>query len=472
MNVRSEFYIGGEWVKADGTDTLDVIDSSTEQVIGSVPAGTATDIDRAVTAARAAFDGWAELSADQRGKYLGAIAAGLGERQEEIALLIAAEVGMSLTLSRIIQAGLPINSFMTAAKLAETFEFESADANSTFVREPVGVVGAITPWNYPLHQIAAKVAYALAAGCTVVLKPSEVAPLNAFVLAEVIDAVGLPAGVFNLVTGLGPVVGEALAVHPEVDMMSFTGSTAAGKRVSELASASVKRVALELGGKSPNVVLDDAPLDKAIPDALGKAFLNSGQTCSALTRLLVPREKLAEVEALAKTAAEGFTVGDPRESTTMLGPLVSERQRERVRGYINKGIDEGAKLVTGGAEAPDGLETGYFVRPTVFSEVTPEMTIHREEIFGPVLSIEPYDDEDDAIRIANDTVYGLAGGVWSADPARAKRVARRIRAGQIEINGGAFNPNAPFGGFKQSGNGREYGSFGLEEFLEVKSLQS
>jgi acyl-CoA reductase-like NAD-dependent aldehyde dehydrogenase len=340
------------------------------------------------------------------------------------------------------------------------------------VREPVGVVGAITPWNYPLHQIAAKVAYALAAGCTVVLKPSEVAPLNAFVLAEIIDSVGLPAGVFNLVTGLGPVVGEALAVHPEVDMMSFTGSTAAGKRVSELASGTVKRVALELGGKSPNVILDDAPLDKAVPDALNKAFLNSGQTCSALTRLLVPRERLAEVEELAKTAAENFTVGDPREPTTQLGPLVSATQRERVRGYINKGVAEGAKLVTGGAEAPEGLETGFFVRPTVFSEVTPEMTIHREEIFGPVLSIEPYDDEDDAVRIANDTVYGLAGGVWSADPARAKRVARRIRAGQIEINGGAFNPNAPFGGFKQSGNGREYGTFGLEEFLEVKSLQS
>jgi aldehyde dehydrogenase (NAD+) len=472
VNDRTQFYIGGEWVAPAGSDApLEVIDSTTEAVIATVPSGSAADIDRAVTAARGAFDEWAALSPDQRGKYLSTIAAGLGERQEEIAQLIAAEVGMSLALCRAIQVGLPINSFATAAKLASTFEFETSNANSEFVREPVGVVGAITPWNYPLHQIAAKVGYALAAGCTVVLKPSEVAPLNAFILAEIIDAAGLPAGVFNLVTGLGPVVGEALAAHPEVDMVSFTGSTRAGKRVSELASGTIKRVALELGGKSPNVVLDDAPLDQVVPDAVNKAYLNSGQTCSALTRLLVPRDRLAEVERLAKTAAEGFRVGDPREATTQLGPLVSDTQRERVRGFINQGIDEGAKLITGGPDAPEGLDTGYFVQPTVFSEVTADMTIHREEIFGPVLSIEPYDTEDDAIALANDTVYGLAAGVWSADPARAKRVARRIRAGQVEVNGGAFNPNAPFGGFKQSGNGREYGTFGLEEFLEVKSMQ-
>jgi acyl-CoA reductase-like NAD-dependent aldehyde dehydrogenase len=312
---------------------------------------------------------------------------------------------------------------------------------------------------------------ALAAGCTVVLKPSEVAPLSAFILAEVIDGVGLPAGAFNLVTGTGPVVGEAIASDPDVDMVSFTGSTRAGKRVSELAAGSVKRVALELGGKSPNVILDDADLARAIPDGVAKCYLNSGQTCSALTRMLVPREKLAEAEELAKSAAEAYTPGDPFEDSTRLGPLVSETQRERVRGYIEKGEGEGAKLVTGGAAPPEGLERGYFVRPTVFSEVTPEMTIAQEEIFGPVLVIQPYDDEDDAVRIANDTVYGLAGGVWSADQEHAIAVAKKIRTGQIEINGGAFNPLAPFGGYKQSGHGRENGRYAIEELLQVKSLQ-
>jgi aldehyde dehydrogenase (NAD+) len=339
------------------------------------------------------------------------------------------------------------------------------------VREPIGVVGCITPWNYPLHQIAAKIAYAMAAGCTVVLKPSEVVPLNAFILAETIEAAGLPAGVFNLVTGTGPVVGEAIAGHPGVDMVSFTGSTRAGRRVSELASTTVKPVAMELGGKSPNVILDDADLARAIPDGVAKCYLNSGQTCSALTRMLVPRGKLAEAEALAKSAAEEYTPGDPFEDSTRLGPLVSAVQRERVRGYIEKGEAEGAKLVTGGAAAPEGLEHGYFVRPTVFSEVTPEMAIAQEEIFGPVLAIQPYDDEDDAVRIANDTVYGLAGGVWSGDQEHAIAVAKRIRTGQIEINGGAFNPLAPFGGYKQSGHGRENGRYAIEELLQVKSLQ-
>jgi len=339
------------------------------------------------------------------------------------------------------------------------------------VREPVGVVGAITPWNYPLHQIAAKVAPALTAGCTVVLKPSEVAPLNAFVLAEVIDEVGIPAGVFNLVTGLGPVVGEAIAAHPDVDMVSFTGSTRAGKRVTEVAAGTVKRVALELGGKSANVILGDADLATAVPDGVSKCFLNSGQTCSALTRMLVPREHLSEVEDLAVAAAEAFVPGDPFDPASRLGPLVSAAQRDRVRSYIDKGESEGAKLLTGGVEAPEGLETGFFVRPTVFTGVTRDMTIAREEIFGPVLSIIPYDTEEEAVEIANDTDYGLAGGVWSGDADRAKAVARRLRTGQVEVNGGNFNPLAPFGGYKQSGNGREYGSFGLEEFLEVKSLQ-
>jgi acyl-CoA reductase-like NAD-dependent aldehyde dehydrogenase len=333
------------------------------------------------------------------------------------------------------------------------------------------VVGCITPWNYPLHQIAAKVAPALAAGCTVVVKPSEVTPLNAFVLAEIIDSLGLPPGVFNLVPGLGPVVGEAMAAHPGIDMISFTGSTRAGKRVGEVASGTVKRVALELGGKSPNVILDDADLMKAVPDGLGKCFLNSGQTCSALTRMLVPRERLAEAEAIAAGTLPHFAVGDPLQPGHTLGPLVSNAQRERVRGYIRKGIEEGAKVVAGGEEPPEGLPEGYFVQPTVFSEVTPEMTIAQEEIFGPVLVLMPYDDEDDAIRIANDTIYGLAGGVWSGDDERARRVARRIRTGQVEVNGAAFNPLAPFGGYKQSGHGRELGKFGLEEFLETKAIQ-
>jgi acyl-CoA reductase-like NAD-dependent aldehyde dehydrogenase len=356
-------------------------------------------------------------------------------------------------------------------KLIEEVAWEEEIGNSRVLREPIGVLGAITPWNYPLNQIAAKVAPALAAGCTVVLKPSEVVPLNAFILAEVIEAAGLPAGAFNLVTGTGPVVGEAIAGHPGVDMVSFTGSTRAGRRVSELASATVKPVAMELGGKSPNVILDDADLSRAIPDGVAKCYLNSGQTCSALTRMLVPREKLAEAEELAKSAAEAYTPGDPFEDSTRLGPLVSDVQRERVRGYIEKGEAEGAKLLTGGATPPEGLDRGYFVRPTVFSEVTPEMTIAQEEIFGPVLVIQPYEDEDDAVRIANDTVYGLAGGVWSADADRAIAVAKRIRTGQIEINGGAFNPLAPFGGYKQSGHGRENGRLGIEELLVAKSLQ-
>ena len=339
------------------------------------------------------------------------------------------------------------------------------------MREPVGVVGCITPWNYPLHQIAAKVAYALAAGCTVVLKPSEVAPLNAYVLAEVIDEIGLPAGVFNMVSGVGPIVGEAIAAHPDVDMVSFTGSTRAGRRVAELCGARIAKVALELGGKSANVILPDADFAKAVADGVGKAYFNSGQTCSALTRMLVPRHRLAEAEDIAARTAEKMTPGDPFAETSRLGPLVSQTQWDRVQGYIQKGMDEGATLVTGGLGKPEGLETGFFARPTVFSNVRRDMTIAQEEIFGPVLSILPYDTEDEAIEIANDSQYGLAGGVWAGSQEKAEEVARQIRTGQVEINGGAFNPNAPFGGYKQSGIGREYGKYGLEEFLLVKSMQ-
>jgi acyl-CoA reductase-like NAD-dependent aldehyde dehydrogenase len=339
----------------------------------------------------------------------------------------------------------------------------------------VGVVGAITPWNYPLHQIAAKVAYAIAAGCTVVLKPSEVAPLDALILAEVIDEAGLPAGVFNLVTGTGPVVGEAIAAHPDVDMVSFTGSTRAGKRVAEVASQTLKRVALELGGKSANVLLDDlddAAFEKAVRDGVGKCYLNSGQTCTALTRMLVPTDRLADAERIAADeATANYQPGDPFADGVRLGPLSSQAQVERVTGYIQKGIDEGARLVVGGPERPEGLDQGFFVQPTVFSDVRNDMTIAQEEIFGPVLSIIPYEGEDEAARIANDSAYGLAGAVWAGDAERAKAFARRIRTGQIDVNGGAFNPNAPFGGFKNSGYGREYGQHGFEEFLEVKSMQ-
>jgi acyl-CoA reductase-like NAD-dependent aldehyde dehydrogenase len=469
--VRDKLYIGGEWVEPAGSDTLEVIDSTTEQVMGSVPAGTAADVDKAVEAARAAFDVWSQVPLDERVAACAAIGQQLAARSAEIAALVSREVGMPIELSTMIQAGLPTMDFASIPDVAERTAWEERVGNSLIVREPVGVVGCITPWNYPLHQICAKVAPALAAGCTVIVKPSEITPLNAFVLAEIVESVGLPPGVFNLVPGTGPEVGEAMAAHPGIDMISFTGSTRAGKRVSEVASGTVKRVALELGGKSPNVILDDADLMRAVPDGIGKCFLNSGQTCSALTRMLVPRERLPEVEAIAAAALEHFPVGDPLQPGSALGPLVSDAQRERVRGYIRRGVEEGARLVAGGEEPPEGTDSGYFVRPTVFSDVKPEMTIAQEEIFGPVLAIMPYDDEDDAVRIANDTVYGLAGGVWSGDDQRAQRVARRLRTGQVEINGAAFNPQAPFGGYKQSGHGRELGTFGLEEFLETKSIQ-
>jgi len=471
MIVRDKIYIDGAWVPSTGSGTIEVVNSTTEEVMGTIPAGTADDVAAAVAAAKKAFPAWAATSVEERGKYLTRIAEGLTARMDEIATLVSQEVGMVKSLSLLVQAGLPLMSFQNTAAVVESFAFEEQLGSSLIVKEPVGVVGAITPWNYPLHQIAAKVAPALAAGCTVVLKPSEVAPLNAFVLAEVIHDVGLPAGVFNMVAGTGPVVGEAIAAHPDVDMVSFTGSTRAGKRVSELASQRVARVALELGGKSPNVILEDANIPAAVADGVGKAFMNSGQTCSALTRMIVPRSRLAEVEQIATATAAAFKTGDPFAEGNLLGPLVSKAQQDRVRGYINKGIEEGATLLTGGPEQPDGLDTGFFVQPTVFSNVRNDMTIAQEEIFGPVLSIIPVDSEDEAIAVANDTIYGLAGAVWAGDKDHAEAVARQLRTGQVEVNGGGFNPLAPFGGFKQSGRGRELGRFGLEEYLEIKSLQ-
>lgn len=467
---RTRLFIGGKWVASDGTARIDVLNPATEQVIAVVAEGTASDVDRAVQAARAALPAWSALPAGERADYLQRTSEILTARTDELARLVSQDMGMPVEFAKVIQIGLPTFNFAHFAELARSFAFEGQQiGNSLIVREPVGVVGCITPWNFPLHQVALKVAAALAAGCTVVLKPTEVAPLGAWALAEIFEEIGLPAGVFNLVSGYGPVVGEAIAAHAGVDMVSFTGSTRAGKRVAEVATGTVKRVALELGGKSANVILDDADFEKAVTDGLGKCYLNSGQTCTALTRMLVPADRLAEVEQIAKRVAAGYGIGDPSLSTTVLGPLVSSVQLERVRAYIQKGIEEGATLVTGGVES--GQETGYFVPATVFSGVTPDMTIAREEIFGPVLSIMPYTDEEDAVRIANDTEYGLAGGVWSGDPDRALRVAKRLQAGQIEINGGAFNPAAPFGGYKQSGLGREGGSFGLEEFLETKAIQ-
>lgn len=474
MINRDKIYVDGKWIAPSSHDTIQVWDSTDESVMATIPSCTAKDVDVAVKAARAAFESWSTLDVQERAKYMSRIGDGLAGRMDEIATAITRETGMTKFLSQMIQVGLPINSFKQAAAVAEKFAFSREVGSSLVVREPIGVVGCITPWNYPLHQIAAKVAFAMAAGCTVVLKPSEVAPLDAFMLAEIIDEVGLPAGVFNLVTGTGSVVGEAMAGHSGVDMMSFTGSTRAGRRVSQVAAETVKKVALELGGKSANIIcddLDEATFAKAVSSGVGKAFLNSGQTCSALTRMLVPRSRLAEAEQHVVTAANAMVVGDPFEKTTHLGPLASAAQRDRVNGYIQRGIDEGAKLLVGGVGVPNGVTKGYYVQPTVFSDVETSMTIAQEEIFGPVLSILPYDDEDDAIRIANDTVYGLAGGVWAADKDKAIALARRMRTGQVEVNGGAFNVNAPFGGYKQSGVGRELGDYGFEEFLEVKSLQ-
>jgi aldehyde dehydrogenase (NAD+) len=474
MTTYDKFYINGQWVASQGTSSIDVFDSITEEVMATIPEGTAKDVADAARAARAAFDSWSTLPVEERAKYINRIGDALAGRMDEISSAISRETGMNKMLSQLVQVGLPINSFKTAAALAESFNFSKEIGSSVVVREPIGVVGCITPWNYPLHQIAAKVAYAMAAGCTVVLKPSEVAPIDAFMLAEIIHEVGLPAGVFNLVTGTGPVVGEAISSSEDIDMVSFTGSTRAGRRVMQVGAETIKKISLELGGKSANIICDDLDAEtfgKAVMGGVGKAFLNSGQTCSALTRMLVPRARLAEAEAAAAAVADGMKVGDPFAEGTNLGPLASAAQRDRVQMYINKGIEEGATLIAGGLGAPEGLTSGFYVKPTVFSNVTNDMTIAQEEIFGPVLSILPYDSLDEAVEIANGTVYGLAGAVYSADKDKAIAIARRMKTGQVEVNGGAFNPNAPFGGYKQSGIGRELGEYGFEEFLEIKSLQ-
>jgi aldehyde dehydrogenase (NAD+) len=471
VQAKDAFFIGGAWVPASDRDPLAVIDPSTEQQVSSVPAGTAEDVDAAVVAARAAFEPWAATPVSERAALLAAAADAIEARTDEIALLISTEMGTPLSFSKAVQVGNPVRVLRTYAALLADYAFEEQIANSLVVKEPIGVVGAITPWNYPLHQVVAKVAAALAAGCTVVLKPSEVAPLSAFALAEVFEQVGLPAGVFNLVTGLGPVVGEAIASHPDVDMVSFTGSTAAGKRVMAVGAETVKKVSLELGGKSAFVVLDDADLGKAVKVGLANCFINAGQTCTAWTRMLVPATRYDETLELITAAAAKYPVGAPTDEGTRVGPLANANQYQKVVAFIEQAVADGATVVVGGPERPEGLDKGFYVRPTVLGDVAPGSRVEQEEVFGPVLAVIPYDTEDEAVAIANGTLYGLSGGVFSGDQERAVAIARRMRTGMVDVNGGRFNPLAPFGGYKQSGNGRELGEYGLEEFLEVKSLQ-
>ncbi len=462
-------WINGKWTNWSG-GTIDVENPSTGAQIAKIPAGTAIEIDQAVSAARTAFPAWRSLAVPDRAAFLDKIADTLEAHGDEIAALIAVDMGMPLKLARLIQTGLPIASFRTAARLARDFDFVRPIGNSRVFMEPVGVIGCITPWNYPLHQIASKVAFALAAGCTVVLKPSEVAPLCVLPLIEATKAAGLPDGVFNVIWGTGPDAGQRLAESAGVDLLSFTGSTQTGRTLSVIGAQSLKRISLELGGKSPSIVLPGANFEKAVKASTSNCFVNSGQTCSAWTRLLVERKHLPEAEAIARSVAEKMTPADPFDPASRMGPLVSALQKSRVMDFIAKGKAEGATLIAGG-NTPANLPNGYFVEATVFSNVTPSMTIAQEEIFGPVLSIMPYDSVDNAIEIANGTPYGLAAAVWGEDHRAAEMVARRIDSGQIDLNGGRFNPLAPFGGFKASGHGRENGPFGLEEFMEPKALQ-
>ena len=468
--VHDSHYYDGAWQASTVSDAIDVISSATEQVVGRVPRGTAEDVDRAVKAARRGFEAWSQVSVEERAQWLEKLAAAMKTRVPQVAEAISHEVGTALSYSTKVQVEFPVMMIGLNGRFIRSAKLEEELGHSLVIKEPIGVVGCITPWNYPLHQVVCKMAPALAAGCTVVLKPAELAPLSAFMLAEAAHEVSLPAGVLNIVSGPGRVVGEAIVGHPDVDMVSFTGSLAAGRRVGSLAGDGIKKVCLELGGKSAFIVLDDAPFEKAVAAGVNNCMQNSGQTCSAWTRMLVPRARHDEVAELAAAQLAKLTLGDPFDPATRLGPLASAAQRDTVLDYIETGKREGATLVAGGGR-PAQLGTGYFVEPTIFADVAPGMTIAREEIFGPVLSIIAYEDDDDAVRIANGTVFGLAGGVQSADVERATAVARRLRTGQVDVNGAAFNTEAPFGGYKQSGNTRERGRWGLEEFLETKSIQ-
>ena len=468
MNKQQNIFIAGAWRSAGGGTELPVTDSYTEEVFASYRSASLEDVEAAVQAARAAFESWAATPLSERISAIRKVAAALRKRSDAIARLISREVGMPVKLAARIQVGAPIDAWEMYADLAAETEWERRIGHSLVQLVPTGVIGCITPWNYPLHQVTGKVAPALLAGCTVVLKPSELAPSSAYLLAEAIEEAGLPDGVFNLVHGTGPEVGEALVTHPEVDMVSFTGSTRAGKQIATLAAHDIKRLALELGGKSAAIVLPDADLAVAVKSTLSSCFLNSGQTCSAITRLLVPRELTQQAESLAAELATSWPMGDPADSVTRLGPLISHAQREKVRALVDAALKDGAERITPDRPLPN---QGFFFPPTVLGKVTPQMSIAREEVFGPVLTIIAYDGVEDAIKIANATEYGLAAAVWSSTPAKALPVARRIRAGQVDINGAPFNPQAPFGGFKRSGIGRENGRYGIEEFLEPVSLQ-
>lgn len=471
MTVYDKIYYDGAWQASTGTEVLEVLSSVTEAPFARVPRGTPEDVDRAMASARRAFEGaWGQTSVEERAVWLEKLSAAVKARVPQIAEAIVHEVGTAFGFATKVQAEFPATMIALNATFIREATLEEELGNSLIVREPVGVVGAITPWNYPLHQIVVKIAPALAAGCTVVLKPAEVAPLSAFFLAEAAHEIGLPAGVLNIVSGSGRVVGEAIVAHPEADMVSFTGSLQAGRRVGALAGDGIKRVCLELGGKSAFIVLDDAPFEKAVPAGVNHCMQNSGQTCSAWTRMLVPRSRHDEAVALATAQLAKLTLGDPMDGKTRLGPLASAQARDSVLAFIEKGKAEGATLVAGGGR-PAAFPTGYYVEPTIFANVDNRMTIAQEEIFGPVLVIVPYETEDEAVAIANDSPYGLSGGVWAGTPERALAVARRIRTGQVDINGGRFNPLAPFGGYKKSGIGREIGPLALEDFLQFKAIQ-
>ena len=470
MESCLKFYINGEWIDPSDPKPLDVINPATEEVIGQIMLGNAADVDKAVAAAKAAFESYSRTTVAERIELLEAIQAAYKERYGEMVETISAEMGAPVWLCKAAQAAMGPAHLGTAIEVLKNYKFEEDRGTITLRREPIGVCGFITPWNWPINQIACKVLPALAAGCTMVLKPSEVAPLNAAIFAEVLDKAGVPKGVFNLVNGDGPSVGSAMSGHPDIDMMSFTGSTRSGIQVAKAAADTVKRVAQELGGKSPNIILDDADFESAVGGGVQAMFLNSGQSCNAPSRMLVPASRHDEAVAIARTAAESVNVGDPKLKDSNLGPVVSKVQFDRIQALIQKGIDEGATLVCGGTGRPDGLDKGFYVKPTIFANVNNEMTIAREEIFGPVLCMLPYKDDEEAVRIANDTVYGLSAYVSGSDAERVQKVAQQLRAGNVHVNGAGLDFNAPFGGYKQSGNGREWGEFGFEEFLEVKAV--
>jgi aldehyde dehydrogenase (NAD+) len=470
MLEKLQFYIDGQWVDPVEPRTLDVINPATEEVYGRISLGSAADVDKAVAAASRAFESFSRSTREERIALLQAILEEFARRHEDVAEAIMDEMGAPWGLAKGAQALSGPQHFKAALAALENYEFEERIGTTNVLREPIGVCGLITPWNWPMNQIAVKVAPALAAGCTMVLKPSEIAPFDAIVFAEILDAAGVPAGVFNLVNGDGPGVGTAISEHPDIAMVSFTGSTRAGVLVAQSAAPSVKRVAQELGGKSANILCDDETFEKAVIGGTKEMFDNTGQSCNAPSRMLVPRHRMQEAAAIAARVAEEIKVGNPRDDGVEMGPAVSEAQWTKIQDLIQAGIDEGATLVTGGTGRPEGLDKGYFVKPTVFADVTNDMTIAREEIFGPVLSILPYDDEDEAVSIANDTPYGLSGYVSCADLDRARDIAARLRTGMVHINGAWLDSAAPFGGYKQSGNGREWGHHGIDEFLELKSV--